>query len=657
MPNVVLWEADQKLEAKRERNRAASERFRQRRQKFEEIKGPQCPTIDTNAITRRQRDLERELQRELALLRYASQEARPSSSKPAGSLSAKLSWASRSSTNSSSGASRAPSVFSEALTQRSSTYSWISSRSTHPPPEFESAEETEVQPAKKDSEPEEIELTKEETKEKADPANEEMNPAEDEVEIAKEDEIEREAASECKNDLLSAETKAAVGLKQDSQVHGGYWCTACHNRYSERQSWQLHEEHCYERKTQCSCKYCGETLYSESQVCIHHREKHACSPCHCAERQNFIRSAELGGRRAGWGCGFCAAYLGGWEERSEHVGGHFEAGSRMPAWKYSNVIRGLLRQPKLAQHWLNLLIERHGPDPEQGITVHFSEPGSGQSSHCLREILEYGGLWEDPMEIARLAYNHGVRPHLSGAMSSVTVAKTESAIMSWNLDVTEASKEEPVSPAKPLELLPSSVYINPSLELKPGPTPEPQPVVPDTSNDPVPSAGSSPNLVPTSPSRESTSDLETCSVSESSGEPTETTNSAGSSPSGKLVQEGVDAPPPLSLASDTGVKKCAPAGDSSSPNTTRSFSNSISSSNSGVPRRGDFAGGPRGGRKIGGDDEDDDDGESNSLQLHDGETRGKKLACPYFKRNPDVYSGTKYRLCKYSGFASVHRLK
>jgi hypothetical protein len=124
------------------------------------------------------------------------------------------------------------------LTQRSSTYSWISSRSTHPPPEFESAEETEVQPAKKDSEPEEIELTKEETKEMADPANEEMNPAEDEVEIAKEDEIEREAASERKNDLLSAETKAAVGLKQDSQVHGGYWCTACHNRYSERQSWQ-----------------------------------------------------------------------------------------------------------------------------------------------------------------------------------------------------------------------------------------------------------------------------------------------------------------------------------------------------------------------------------------------------------------------------------
>jgi hypothetical protein len=113
------------------------------------------------------------------------------------------------------------------------------------------------------------------------------------------------------------------------------------------------------------------------------------------------------------------------------------------------------------------------------------------------------------------------------------------------------------------------------------------------------------------------------------------------------------------VSNKKGIIECASPGDSASAASKHSFSHSSSSdSQSGLRKKGGSGGGS-GRRRIGGEDNGDDgDDENNSLQGHDGEAPGtRKLACPYFKRNPSLYSGTKYRLCQYSGFASVHRLK
>jgi hypothetical protein len=117
-----------------------------------------------------------------------------------------------------------------------------------------------------------------------------------------------------------------------------------------------------------------------------------------------------------------------------------------------------------------------------------------------------------------------------------------------------------------------------------------------------------------------------------------------------------------SLASKKyGVKECAHRDDSISAGSKHSFSNSSSSSiYSGLRKRGASGGGSGGGRRIGGEDNDEDDGygENNYLQFQDGDITGtRKLACPYFKRNPSLYSGTKFRSCQFSGFATAHRLK
>ncbi len=196
-------------------------------------------------------------------------------------------------------------------------------------------------------------------------------------------------------------------------------------------------------------------------------------------------------------------------------------------------------------------------------------------------------------------------------------------------------------------------------------------MVRDISNASTPSTGPALNLALNSPPANSesyedtSSDSDTWSTSSAlTGDSTDLSNSAGSEAHrhyGKLPHGGQESNTKQlahALGNETGMRKCAPRDDSISAGSKHSLSNSSSSSNSGLQKPSGSAGGPGGGRKIGGEDNDEDDGYggNNFLQFYDGETPGtRKLACPYFKRNPDVYSGTKYRLCKYSGFATVHR--
>jgi hypothetical protein len=216
------------------------------------------------------------------------------------------------------------------------------------------------------------------------------------------------------------------------QIDDKYWCTLCHKRFEVEYIWAFHEARCYLPEAQHSCSYCDGIFDSEAQFRVHHCDKHVSSP-------RLVRCSVTRTRRAGWGCGFCAAFLDSWNERLYHVSDHFETGSRSLAWKYSNVIRGLLRQPEIARHWQDLLVGKHGPNPESRLTILFGEPETGRPESGLQGMLEFQTPERDLEAIAQLAYDLGVRPHLNDAVD-VTAAETECA--SKFLDVVLLKESE-----------------------------------------------------------------------------------------------------------------------------------------------------------------------------------------------------------------------
>ena len=54
------------------------------------------------------------------------------------------------------------------------------------------------------------------------------------------------------------------------------------------------------------------------------------------------------------GCGFCVHYFNSFEERSQHIAGHFESGCRKDSWCQSTVIQSLLTQPSVTPYWQSL---------------------------------------------------------------------------------------------------------------------------------------------------------------------------------------------------------------------------------------------------------------------------------------------------------------
>jgi hypothetical protein len=304
--------------------------------------------------------------------------------------SARFTNSSSRSTNSSSRASLTPSIFSEPLTERGSTNSWMSSHRldiVEPLQQFDLVEAKEYSP---------------------------------------------QFITDSHTVFSDAEMESHNDSTPNFQTECKYWCTVCHTRCLRKDIWQLHEARCYWPEAQYSCPYCDRIFDSESHFRFHHSDKHASSPC-------VVRCADKRTRTAGWGCGFCAAYLDRWGERCNHVGDHFETGSRGLVWKYSNVIRGLLRQPELARHWQDLLVEKHGPNPESRLTILFSEPETGRPDPDLQDILEFRRPEYDLEDIVRLAYGLGVRPHLNDAVD-VTAAETECASKLSNLVLSGADE-------------------------------------------------------------------------------------------------------------------------------------------------------------------------------------------------------------------------
>ncbi|KAF2673021.1 hypothetical protein BT63DRAFT_410077 [Microthyrium microscopicum] len=147
-----------------------------------------------------------------------------------------------------------------------------------------------------------------------------------------------------------------------------FFCTVCERSFQDRSSWQEHEYTVHEQQYYWLCPNddCDKVFTKVTDFIKHHQADHACGKCyHGAENQRPLPS-----KRA-WACGFdqCKGMFNSWEERCDHVAGHFEslarvddATSQPSQWKFTNVIRNLLRQADIKDAYKRVMIKTHGED-------------------------------------------------------------------------------------------------------------------------------------------------------------------------------------------------------------------------------------------------------------------------------------------------------
>ncbi|KAH7327290.1 hypothetical protein BKA65DRAFT_360383, partial [Rhexocercosporidium sp. MPI-PUGE-AT-0058] len=139
-----------------------------------------------------------------------------------------------------------------------------------------------------------------------------------------------------------------------------YACLFCQKTFNRKGDWKRHEGTLHEpqREWRCPGSGCNRKFFARNKFRRHHESDHGCIDCrHDSDPAVMIvlRSASA------WGCGFCITVLMTWDERVDHIGGHFEAGCKRREWDFSTVVRSLLLQPGICDAWLSLLHQIHGP--------------------------------------------------------------------------------------------------------------------------------------------------------------------------------------------------------------------------------------------------------------------------------------------------------
>lgn len=248
-----------------------------------------------------------------------------------------------------------------------------------------------------------------------------------------------------------------------------YFCTSCNKGFARKYDWKVHEQRYHEQQKQYPCPDCNVVLHAETLFKSHHRDSHGCQDCNHAKSQE--REVEDRRRRTAWGCGFCGELLEDWEKRCDHVSAHYDEGVKRDSWDHSKVILGLLRQEDIDEQWRNLLITKHGSNPNPPLAMRWSKDATGRShgenSQQLQDLLEFGACTRDPAVIAQMAYDLGLRtnvdtssatsppPLVSSESSSTTpVEKAEShhehshdSIMASPMTITPENNFQPMSSA------------------------------------------------------------------------------------------------------------------------------------------------------------------------------------------------------------------
>ncbi|KAF2877593.1 hypothetical protein BDV95DRAFT_559612 [Massariosphaeria phaeospora] len=137
------------------------------------------------------------------------------------------------------------------------------------------------------------------------------------------------------------------------------FCTYCAEgknlkTFKAKSDWKKHEMRMHETGEDWPCivNGCNRIFDRQKDFLKHHQRYHSGRPL---PSLTDIR-IQLLPRRV-FGCGFnkCKEVSIGWDERCDHVAKHMKNGATFDQWKYSNVIRNLIRQEALHDTWKELL--------------------------------------------------------------------------------------------------------------------------------------------------------------------------------------------------------------------------------------------------------------------------------------------------------------
>ena len=127
----------------------------------------------------------------------------------------------------------------------------------------------------------------------------------------------------------------------------------CSKTFKAKSDWKKHEMRMHETGEDWPCPVngCSRVHDRQKDFIKHHGRYHSGRP--------LPSVTDIGIRllpRKVFGCGFdkCKEVSIGWDERCDHVAKHMKNGSTMDQWKYSNVIRNLVRQEALHDTWKEL---------------------------------------------------------------------------------------------------------------------------------------------------------------------------------------------------------------------------------------------------------------------------------------------------------------
>jgi hypothetical protein len=214
-----------------------------------------------------------------------------------------------------------------------------------------------------------------------------------------------------------------------------YFCTTCERSFEHRKVWAEHEYENHERQYFWSCQEtgCSQFFMASASFEKHHQEVHGCQSCNHA----YSVKRSLPSKRS-WGCGFdgCEGVFDSWEKRCDHVAAHFEEIEKeeeaLPSqWKYTNMIRNLLRQADVRDAYFVVMLQCHGEDQEFWPRMTWQAKNTTE----LKRRLEYRDFREGVKEIARGAVQLGHPP--SSESIKIVMEQAESP----------AEHDLPISPA------------------------------------------------------------------------------------------------------------------------------------------------------------------------------------------------------------------
>jgi hypothetical protein len=137
------------------------------------------------------------------------------------------------------------------------------------------------------------------------------------------------------------------------------FCTYCAEQktlktFKAKSDWKKHEMRMHETGEDWPCIVigCNRIFDRQKDFVKHHQRYHSGRPLPSLTDIGIT----LLSRRV-FGCGFdkCKEVSIGWDERCDHVAKHMKNGASFDQWKYSNVIRNLIRQEALHDTWKELV--------------------------------------------------------------------------------------------------------------------------------------------------------------------------------------------------------------------------------------------------------------------------------------------------------------